>query len=539
MLTCCYGQATVERTLYAASQSLASEGEIYLPEDSPELEAVLSAHGYLAEVSGEINGDKLLLSGMVETHLVYRSKEELDQVSAYGLILSGSNGAVFNGEISLPDLVDASWDWQARLVKLKLEPGVAQTVKYRLELEVQLFAGQFKQIDFVDEIQAEAEIQTEVEHLMIAEPILKTYVKREISQQFALTYPKQPLARLLSCQVYPMNSTAVFAKDRVNIEGKMEVELVYVTLSAEGQEGGVETQKWTVENGGAIPFQITAETPVLLEPSVDYELWVEGVQFTSTHPESCRIQVQLGVGVSLSKLRQVKTVIDVSTEGEGIIDLKQEKTTWVEVVEDAERLITVEKMLTLPASYPDIEKVLQVSMLEPTLEWQLAPDQLIVTGEMVGFLLYQTEAMEAENATLQTATWGVGDTAALTFGTALELPGVEKEMHTRCWVNLRQYKSEQVDERTVKLTLEYKTRIRVTQTREFTLVIDSALVLPDEKPKPSMLFYVVQPGDTLWEIARRYNSTMVTIAAANNITNPDHEVVFGRKLLIPKELRAK
>ena len=210
MLTWCFGQATVERTLYAASQSLASEGEIYLPEDSPELEAVLSAHGYLAEVSGEINGDKLLLSGMVETHLVYRSKEELDQVSAYGLILSGSNGAVFNGEISLPDLVDASWDWQARLVKLKLEPGVAQTVKYRLELEVQLFAGQFKQIDFVDEIQAEAEIQTEVEHLMIAEPILKTYVKREISQQFALTYPKQPLARLLSCQVYPMNSTAVF-----------------------------------------------------------------------------------------------------------------------------------------------------------------------------------------------------------------------------------------------------------------------------------------------------------------------------------------
>jgi hypothetical protein len=368
---------------------------------------------------------------------------------------------------------------------------------------------------------------------------LKTYVKREINQQFSLTYPKSPLARLLSCQVHPLSSTAVFAKDRVNIEGKLEVELAYVTLTADGQEGGVETQKWTVENGGAIPFQITVETPILQEPSVDYELWVEGVQFASTHPESCRIQVQLGAGVSLSKLTQVKAIIDVSAEGEGIIDLKRENSAWVEVVEDAERLITVEKMLTLPTSHPNIGKALQVSILEPKMEWQLASDQLMVTGEMVGYLLYQTEAAETENATLQTATWGMGETTALTFGTALELPGVETEMQARCWVNLRQFKSEQVDERTVKLSLEFRTRIRVSQIREITLVTDSALVMPGEEAKPSMLFHVVQPGDTLWQIARRYNSTMAAIAAANNLTNPDHEVVFGRKLLIPKELLPK
>lgn len=537
MLTCRHGQATMERTLYAASRSLKIEGELYLPEEYPELEAVLSAHGYLTEVAGEIDGNKLLLSGTVETHLVYQSKEKLDQVSAYGLILSGINGAVFNGEISLPDLAAATWDWHTRLVKIKLEPGTARAVKYRLELEVQLHANQSAQVGFIDEIKAEAGIHTEVEHLVIVEPVLKTYVKRDINQQFSLTYPKPPLARLLSCQVYPVSLAAAFAKERVNIEGKLEVHLAYVTLAEDGHEGGVETQKWTAENGGAIPFQITAETPVLQEPAVDYEIWVEGVQFTSTHPESFRVQAQLGVEVCLSKTKQINAIIDVSPAGEGIIDLKRESVAWVEVVEDAERLITVEKMLTLPAGYPDLGKVLQVSILEPKLEWQLSSDQLMVTGEMAGFLLYQTAGAEAEIATLQTATWGVGDAAALGFGTAMELPGVETEMQSRCAVNLQQIKSEQVDERTVKLTLEFKARIRVTKNREIALVTDSALVLPEEGPKPSMLFYVVQSGDTLWQIARRYNSTMATIAAANYLTNPDQEVVSGRKLLIPKELR--
>ena len=76
--------------------------------------------------------------------------------------------------------------------------------------------------------------------------------------------------------------------------------------------------------------------------------------------------------------------------------------------------------------------------------------------------------------------------------------------------------------------------ITITQNRELSLVSDSALVLPEEGPKPSMLFYVVQPGDTLWGIARRYNTTMAALAKANQLTGTDQELVLGKKLLIPK-----
>ena len=43
---------------------------------------------------------------------------------------------------------------------------------------------------------------------------------------------------------------------------------------------------------------------------------------------------------------------------------------------------------------------------------------------------------------------------------------------------------------------------------------------PDEN-RPSILIYIVQPGDTLWKIAKRYSSSVDTLQNLNNIKNPD------------------
>jgi LysM repeat protein len=45
--------------------------------------------------------------------------------------------------------------------------------------------------------------------------------------------------------------------------------------------------------------------------------------------------------------------------------------------------------------------------------------------------------------------------------------------------------------------------------------------------------YIVQPGDTLFSIARRYNTTVEAIQRANGIVNPWY-IRVGQKLVIPQ-----
>ena len=71
-------------------------------------------------------------------------------------------------------------------------------------------------------------------------------------------------------------------------------------------------------------------------------------------------------------------------------------------------------------------------------------------------------------------------------------------------------------------------------SREMMAISDAALVVADENSlaRPTFLYYVVQSGDTLWKIARHYNTTVESIIQANKIADPD-AVLTGEKILIP------
>ena len=51
---------------------------------------------------------------------------------------------------------------------------------------------------------------------------------------------------------------------------------------------------------------------------------------------------------------------------------------------------------------------------------------------------------------------------------------------------------------------------------------------------PGIVGYIVQPGDTLWDIAKRFHTTTETVMAANELT--DDQVKSGMKLLLVKEV---
>ena len=57
----------------------------------------------------------------------------------------------------------------------------------------------------------------------------------------------------------------------------------------------------------------------------------------------------------------------------------------------------------------------------------------------------------------------------------------------------------------------------------------------DRKNRPSIIVYIVQKDDILWDISKRYNTTVEEIILANGITSPS-TLMPGEKIIIEKNI---
>lgn len=87
----------------------------------------------------------------------------------------------------------------------------------------------------------------------------------------------------------------------------------------------------------------------------------------------------------------------------------------------------------------------------------------------------------------------------------------------------------------LELRIAISVRLDVACINHINTIVEARM--PEEADKdftnrPSILLYVVQPGDTLWKVAKRYSAPLNILQNVNNLTNPD-VLRPGQKLLIP------
>jgi LysM repeat protein len=77
--------------------------------------------------------------------------------------------------------------------------------------------------------------------------------------------------------------------------------------------------------------------------------------------------------------------------------------------------------------------------------------------------------------------------------------------------------------------------VKVTESVQIELVTD--INIPDHDlcpPDASYIIYVVQPGDSLFKIAKRFGVSLNDVINANKATIPDPNLIYpGQKVIIP------
>ncbi|MBZ9632968.1 SPOCS domain-containing protein [Clostridium sp. FP1] len=150
-------------------------------------------------------------------------------------------------------------------------------------------------------------------------------------------------------------------------------------------------------------------------------------------------------------------------------------------------------------------------------------DKVIIEGIMNVTVLYRSDDEEKYLSSVS---------EEIPFTCGAEILGTKINMSSVCKVSLENINAD-IEVGNIAIRAVVKVYVRVNYMVQKKFLVD---VYPIEgevpKKKASITIYVVQSGDTLWKIAKKYNTTMQEVARVNGIEDPN-VIKVSQKLMIP------
>lgn len=221
-----------------------------------------------------------------------------------------------------------------------------------------------------------------------------------------------------------------------------------------------------------------------------------------------------------------------------IVDLYSPMKKW----ELVERAFTFENLLIRNNSRTRINRTIQIQGKGASLLQICHADGTVKIDETE----YTENGIQAEGVLAITVLYISGDdrypinsfTTMVPFSHLVETPGLKKEDIYELSGSVEQLNAVMLDANEIEIKAEISLDTIAFKKQTGKAVIDAKELPFDEEEfakLPGMVVYIVKNGDTLWNIAKKYDTTMQHLMEMNDLDSEDLKT--GERIFIAKESR--
>lgn len=538
------------------SQRIKLETHLRLSEDFPMVNRLKGGYFRTGIPSVSIGENQVTVSGMVYPYLMYvaivdepafdRERDEgADEGTdpeglemnyqpplEYGFGWNGAHGIPFEETIEYPGIFPGAYiDVSFKPLTASFERDGAHEVIFRGELELVVRAALTENRAIVKELQPVGKLNVEKELVVVEEMIEHQQARLNLDYTLALPNLKPGIHRILDYQVKPVE-TAVNGTN--GIQGFLEVTLVYVGSDDEGRATEIFVNEWSREFGNAIPVEVDLGRIGVEQGVVVPRITLGDIEVGIKSGREIRCQIELLGEADVLRTVTKEIVVDVKAESGEIVDIERQLVNFEEHLGEIHGDIQFEAEAVLPSNLPAIERILAFTAIPVDLKVEAGDGKVFVDGGLNLWVEYVADGGLEQRLVI--GSWQQATHNQLPLTGIIEFSGLTVGSLLWSQLGLESVKLQATGERTLQLTGTLRATVVAKNPRSVMAVENCALVTPvDPSTRPSMLFYLVQPDDTLWRIARRYQTTVDTLVKANQIVDSSR-LEIGQKLIIPKRI---
>ncbi|WP_408955239.1 SPOCS domain-containing protein [Natroniella sp. ANB-PHB2] len=493
--------------------------EVEIPVDQkPDIERILEVDTSIRNVTTEAEDGGAVLEGVIDVGVIYVAdapEEDPQQPVHY------FEGTIeFTNFIDIPEAEEGMAAFgDVNIIRATYDFVDERTVEVTVVIRKFAKVTDLRQITIVTDVKGIKEDLIERELLRIESVIAEDLEQIIVRGTLDVPPEKPPVERVLKVDLDLVDEIQVdVTDDGVIVDGTFEGGIVYVSTeedqSVHFAEGVIEFSE-VIDLPGVEP-DMAAFVDIFLK-RFDFRLRNEGTVV--------EVEALVEFFTKVTQPKQIKVITDILDDR---VEIEEELLRVEEVIGEDTVVDTVTEQLIVPNGKPDIERVLEANAQLRDPMGRVEDGGVAIEATIQGKVLYVADLEE------QPVHFFKDD---FDFTNFVGIPGAEVGMSSYIDVRLKRVRATQLNQRTVEMTATLVKFAKVTDFRQITIVTDLVVVSPivDDPvcDRPSRVVYVVQPGDTLYKIAKRYRSTVAAIVDANDIVNPD-QLQVGQKLVIPK-----
>ncbi|HHY47978.1 MAG TPA: DUF3794 domain-containing protein [Firmicutes bacterium] len=494
---------------------------IKIPTGAPTAEKVVSVDATLKTSAYEIIKDKVIIEGKVDVRALY-----------VGITAAGSQPVqLLEQEVSYELVAEIPGTQPGMNVQIDVRAEhVANELvdphTIRVEVLVRAFAKVTKteQLEVVTDVKGPEDLKVTKELLKVEDVVGEQASQVVVTERVAVPEEKPDIQSVISVEGRTRLTDVQILDDQVVVEGAVDVNVMYA--AAVGDTSGVTRLpvhfmeaklRFThvVEVPGArsgMHVQVTVE-----QETIDYDL---------IDARTISIDAVVKITVKVTATKQMEVVTDVTSKTV-VVDVEKRLLKVQDVVGEDTAQVMLKESLQVPREKPNIDRIIRIDESVKVEETRIIAGKAIVEGTIRLQTLYVAQTAEGDQPVHHMD-------HQVKFTQYVEIPGAEPEMTAEVRALVEHVEFEVIDDRSFQVRLLVSVTVKVTEPVQLNIVIDVVIVTPPEVPcpTPTMTFVTVQPGDTLWSLARKYNTTVEAIVQANKIADPNM-IQVGQVLQIP------
>ena len=482
-----------------------TEGDMIVPDSKPDILNTICTSGVVSIYKKEAQEEKVRLDGTINTYIMYMPD------GADNTVRGLTTSIDFSENINVPNCQEGMniiSDISVKSIEGKVINGRKISIKATLEVNLKIYLNE--DVEVINEIKDENNIQILKEDLMVNSLVgqgeTKIYAKDNIPIDSTDNF-----AEILKTQICLIDRDIKISYNKVLTKAEAEIKIMYLT-----EDNRINTIKYKIPVVGFIDIQNVSDEN---KCDVNYEIKNIIIKPNSQEEHSLYIEMEIVVICYAYEEKQINLIQDMYSLMENIEFEKKQIITMTDKQNNNEVKQVKEKV-----NLTDIEglKLIDVDIVPSIINESKINSKILYEAELNMKFTFEDSKNQI-----------ITKEAKIPFEYTIENLQNGEKLNTDCNMEIKNQDFIIQEGGEINCNIDIQINTNMYRTVNINVIDEIQENGTREEQDYSIIIYIVKSGDTLWNIAKKFGSTVDGIAKINKIEDND-KIYPGQKLYIPK-----